>query len=239
MKKNKKLIIVGVGETALIAYEYFQFDSSYEVVAFSVSDEYIKEDTINGLRVVSFENLEKEYSINEFEIYVAISSGKLNRNRTKVYNEVKQKGYKCASYISSRAFVWRNVEIGENTFIFEDNTLQPFVKIGNNVTLWSGNHIGHNTIIKDNCFISSHCVVSGFCEIGESSFLGVNCTIENNIKIETDNFIGAGTLIQKDTKVKEFYQLKQTELSKINTHRLFRIKEINEMGKKRFDIFST
>ena len=102
--------------------------------------------------------------------------------------------------------------------------MQPFVKIGSNVTLWSGNHIGHRTEIKDNCFISSHCVISGFCEIGESSFLGVNCTLEDNVKIEKDNFIGAGALIQKHTQEKDFFQAKKTELSKINTHRLFRIK---------------
>jgi sugar O-acyltransferase (sialic acid O-acetyltransferase NeuD family) len=225
MQKTKKLVIVGSGETGLIAYEYFQFDSHYEVVAFSVNNQYIMETIINDLPVVPFETLEENYSPDKYEVYVAISSGKLNRNRTNVYYEAKSKGYKCASYISSKAFVWRNVEIGENCFVFEDNTLQPFVKIGNNVTLWSGNHIGHNTIIRDNCFISSHCVISGFCEVGESSFLGVNCTIEDNTKIAKDNFIGAGALIQKDTNEKDFYQVKQTELSKVNTHRLFRIKE--------------
>lgn len=225
MGKTKKLIIVGSGETGLIAYEYFQFDSEYEVIAFSVNKQYINESIINGLPVIPFEILEQEYNPIEYEVYVAISSGKLNRNRTKVYHEAKLKGYKCASYISSKAFVWRNVEIGENCFIFENNTLQPFVKIENNVTLWSGNHIGHNTIIKNNCFISSHCVISGFCEVGENSFLGVNCTIENNTKIAKDNFIGAGALIQKNTNEKDFYQFKQTELSKVNTHRLFKIKE--------------
>lgn len=225
MKKIKKLIIVGSGETGLIAYEYFQFDSQYEVVAFSINKEYITETTINDLPVVPFETLEQKYNPNQYEVYIAISSIKLNRNRIKVYNEAKLKGYKCASYISSKAFVWRNVEIGENCFIFEDNTLQPFVKVGNNVTLWSGNHIGHNTIIKENCFISSHCVISGFCEVGENSFLGVNCTIENNVRIGKDNFIGAGSLIQKDTIEKGLYQTNQTELSKVSTHRLFKIKE--------------
>jgi sugar O-acyltransferase (sialic acid O-acetyltransferase NeuD family) len=225
MQKNKKLIIIGTGETGLIAYEYFQFDSEYEVVAFSVNKDYITENQINNLPVIAFETLETDFSPKDYEVYIAISSGKLNRNRTKVYNDAKDKGYKCASYISSNAFIWRNVEIGENCFIFEDNTLQPFVKIGNNVTLWSGNHIGHNTTIQDNCFISSHCVISGFCEIGQNSFLGVNCTIENNTTIARDNFIGAGALIQKNTKEKEFYQLRQTELSRVNTHRLFKIKE--------------
>lgn len=225
MEKTKQLIIIGSGETGLIAYEYFQYDSPYEVIAFSVNERYITQRSLNDLPVVPLETLETLYAPDMYEVYVAISSGKLNRNRTKLYHEAKAKGYRCASYISSKAFVWRNVEIGENCFIFEDNTLQPFVKIGNNVTLWSGNHIGHNTTIQDHCFISSHCVISGFCEIGESSFLGVNCTIEDNTKVAKDNFIGAGALIQKDTVEKGLYQTSQTELSKVNTHRLFRIKE--------------
>lgn len=222
---TNKLVIIGAGETALLAYEYFTHDSEYEVVAFSVGSEFIEDESLCGLPVVPLEDLTEYYSPNLFHAFVAVSSGRLNRNRTSLYLQLKMVGFKFASYVSSRAFVWRNVEIGENCFIFENNTLQPFVKVGNNVTLWSGNHIGHNTTINDNCFISSHCVISGFCEIGESSFLGVNCTLENNLKIGRDNFIGAGAIIQKDTVEKSFYQPSGTELSKVNTHRLFRIKE--------------
>jgi acetyltransferase-like isoleucine patch superfamily enzyme len=74
------------------------------------------------------------------------------------------------------------------------------VKIGNNVVLWSGNHIGHQTIIEDNVYLSSHCVISGFCVIGEYSFLGVNCTFNDNIKLGKDNIVGSGALIVKNTE---------------------------------------
>lgn len=225
MGKSKQLIIVGLGETAMLAYEYFTYDSDYNVLAFSVNKEFIEQDSLYDLPIIPLEELDKIYPANEYEVFIAISSSKLNRVRTKLYAEMKGKGYTLASYISSKAFIWENVEIGENCFVLEGNTLQPFVKVGNNVTLWSGNHIGHRTVIKDNCFISSHCVISGFCEIGNSSFLGVNCTIENNVIISDDNFIGAGALIQKNTSEKQFYQLKQTELSKISTHKLFRIRK--------------
>lgn len=225
MHKNKQLIIIGAGETAMLAYEYFTYDSMYNVVAFSINSAFIKEAILYGLPIIPLEDIQQTYSSDTYDVFVAISSGKLNRHRTELYTELKNKGYKLASYVSSKAFVWRNVEIGDNCFILENNTLQPFVKIGHNVTLWSGNHIGHRTEVKDNCFISSECVISGFCEIGENSFLGVNCTLEDNVKIGKDNFIGAGALVQKDTKEKEFFQLKQTELSKVNTHRLFKIKE--------------
>jgi len=200
MQKQKKLVIVGVGETAEIAYEYFTYDSPYEVVAFSVSSQYLKDESFCGLPVVPFETLEQAYAPSEFEVYVAISYVHLNRARTKMFLAAKAKGYTCASYISSRAFVWRNVTIGENVFIFENNVLQHKVQIGNNVILWSGNHIGHQTIIEDNVYLSSHCVISGFCVIGNSSFLGVNCTFNDNIKLGKDNVVGSGALIVKNTE---------------------------------------
>ena len=118
--------------------------------------------------------------------------------RTRFYEATKAKGYKCASYISSNAFVWRNVKVGENCFIFEDNTVQPFVEIGNNVILWSGNHIGHRTVIEDNCFLSSHVVVSGYCRIGNSSFLGVNSTFNDHVSVPRDCIVASGSLVSKD-----------------------------------------
>lgn len=198
MIKNKKLVIIGLGETADIAYEYFTEDSAYEVVAFSVNKEYLKQDKYLGLPVVAFEELEKYYDPKKYEVYVAISYVKLNRTRRKMFEASKNKGFHCASYISSKAFVWRNVKIGENVFIFENNVIQHKVIIGNNVILWSGNHIGHRTEIGDNVYLSSHCVISGFCKIGNNSFLGVNCTFNDNISIAKDTVIGSGALVVKN-----------------------------------------
>jgi len=198
--KNKKLVIYGIGETADIAYEYFTHDSDYEVVAFTVDAEYKKEETHLGLPVVDFALLEKEYPAVAFEIFAASTYNKLNRVRTKMYKAAKAKGYTCANYISSKAFVWHNVQLGENVMIFENNVIQHLVKIGNNVVLWSGNHVGHQTIIEDNVYLSSHCVISGFCVIGAYSFLGVNCTFNDNIKLGKDNIVGSGALIVKNTE---------------------------------------
>jgi len=203
--KEKKLIIVGDSAFAQIAYEYFQYDSSYEVIAFTVEKAFLKNNVLLGLPVLELENLESIYSPADYEVFVALTYHAFNRTRTRLYHTVKEKGYKVASYISSKAFVWRNVEYGENCFIFEDNTIQPFVKLGNNVILWSGNHIGHHSVIMDNCFISSHVVISGFCEIGENTFIGVNAAIANNLKIAKNNFIGMGAVIISDTEEEKIY----------------------------------
>ena len=94
--------------------------------------------------MVEFEALEQSYAPDAHDLFVAVTYGQLNRLRTRLAEAAKVKGYRLASYVSSRAFVWRNVTFGEHCFVFEDNTVQPFVRIGDNVVLWSGNHIGHH-----------------------------------------------------------------------------------------------
>ncbi|MBD9656064.1 acetyltransferase [Pseudomonas sp. PDM12] len=221
----EQIIIFGGGETALLAYEYFTHDSPYEVVAFSMDAEFIESDSLMGLPVLPITDVVKRFPPSEYSGFVAASSTKLNRVRKGLYDKVKSMSYELVSYVSSRAFVWPSVKVGDNCFIMEDNTLQPFTEIGNNVVMWSGNHLGHRSTVRDDCFISSHCVISGFCDIGKSSFLGVNCTIENDVCIGEDNFIGAGALIRKNTEKGAFYQIPQTEVAKISAYRLFKIKE--------------
>lgn len=195
--KTKKLVLIGAGEFAEIAYEYFTYDSQYEIVGFSVEKAYLKTPILHGRPVVPFEEIAAHFSPTSHEVFVAIPASQLNRLRTRFYQQVKTNGYQCATYISSHAFVWRNAIIGENTFIFEGNVIQPFVTIGNNVILWSGNHIGHRTIIEDNCFLSSHVVVSGYCRIGTGSFVGVNSTFNDHVAIPNDCLIASGTLVNK------------------------------------------
>ncbi|MEK4698980.1 acetyltransferase [Solibacillus sp. FSL R7-0668] len=223
MNKEELLVLVGDGEFAEIAYEYFTYDSPYRVVAFAAEKEYLVKETLYGLPVIPFEEIEQRYPSDQYKVFVAINSTKLNRPRTRLYNEVKNKEYEVVSYISSKAFVWRNVKIGENTFIFENNVLQHHVEVGNNVIMWSGNHIGHRSVIKDNSFITSHVVIGGRCEVGESSFLGINSTINDMIKIGKDCFISSGAVVNKNTKEGYIYSGNPAKSMAITSYRYYEI----------------
>jgi len=221
--KNRKLIIVGDTAFAEIAHEYFEVDSDYQVVAFSVERAYLKQECLHDLPVVPFEELEQHFDPATHAVFVAATYTQFNRLRARLVAAARDKGFSLASYVSSRAFVWRNVQLGEHCFIFEDNTVQPYVSIGDNVVLWSGNHIGHHSRIRDNCFISSHVVISGFCDIGENSFLGVNATLANNLTIGADNWIGPNTSVMKSTAPGAFYKTSQPEAARISAPAFFRV----------------
>lgn len=197
-QKSRKLIIVGDSAFAEIAYEYFTHDSEYEIVAFAVESEYIKRDSLFGIPIVAFETIESTYAPADHSFFAANVYTQGNALRARLYAAAKQKGYKAASYISSHAFIWRNVKLGEHCFVFENNVVQPFVNIGDDVVLWSGNHIGHHSNIGSHCFVSSHVVVSGFVNIGESCFLGVNASIANNVNVGSRCVLGAGSLVIGD-----------------------------------------
>lgn len=206
----KKLVIVGDSAIAEVAYEFFTHDSEYDVAAFAVEAEYLNRSNLFDVPVVAFETVHFTHPPSHYEMFVALSYAQLNRLRTRLFYAGVDRGYRMASYISSRAFLWHNVQVGRNCFILENNVVQPFVTIGDNVTLWSGNHIGHHTRIRDHVFMASHVVVSGFCDIGESCFIGVNATFANNLTVAHDDLIGAGAMILRDTEPGKIYGAKGT-----------------------------
>jgi sugar O-acyltransferase (sialic acid O-acetyltransferase NeuD family) len=207
----KKLIIFGSGDIAQLAYYYFTSDSQYDVVAFTVDREYIISEKFCELPVVPFEDIANHYPPDVFYIFIALSYSKLNLLRRDKFEQAKCLGYTLASYISSRATVLNDYQFGENCFVLEDNTIQPFVKVGNNVTLWSGNHIGHHSVIKDHTFLASHIVVSGGVIVGEQCFIGVNATLRDHITVGDRCVVGAGALLLGDAEPDGIYKGTATE----------------------------
>jgi len=196
-----KVIIFGVQDFAQLANFYLQHDSEHEVVAFSVNREYLPDDkSFEGLPVVAFENVEQSYAPADFKFFAPMSPRRMNRLREHIYRQIKEKGYELISYISSKATLFRGTSIGDNCFILEDNTIQPFASIGNNVILWSGNHIGHHSIIKDHVSFTSHVVLSGHCVVEPFSFFGVNSTVRDGIHIAEGSLIGMAAAVTSDTE---------------------------------------
>lgn len=204
------IVVFGTGDIARLAHFYFSTDSPHRVVAFTVDAEYQTSETFQNLPVVPFDQVVARYPPSAFAMFVALSYTRMNQARAAKYAEAKSLGYTLVSYVSSRASCLTQFPLGDNCFILEDNTVQPFVRIGSDVTLWSGNHIGHDTSLGDHCFISSHVVVSGHVEIGTHCFLGVNATIRNGVTIGDHSLIGAGALIMKSTPPRSVWVAERT-----------------------------
>ena len=212
-----KILVFGAGDIAKLAHYYFSRDSVHQVVAFTVDKKYRHDDQFLGLPLCDFEQVLDRFPPKACKMFIALSYAKMNKIRAEKYFKAKKMGYELVSYVSSRCTWLTDEPLGENCFILEDNTIQPFVKIGNNVTLWSGNHIGHESVIEDHCFISSHVVVSGHVHIHRFCFIGVNSTLRNGITISRETLIGAGSVIMKDTIQGGVYVPQKAELLKMKS----------------------
>lgn len=220
----KPLIIVGDSSFAEIAYEYFK-KAGFEIKAFLVHREYITKGELFGIPIHPLEEVQTLFPPSQFDAFVALTYRELNRARARLCNEMSNHGYHLVSYVSPNAYVADSAVIGKNCFIFENNVIQSFVKIGDDVILWSGNHIGHHTVIEDHVFIASHVVISGHCFIGHHAFLGVNATLGNNITIGQENWIGPSCLIMKNTEAGQMYRVDPSKPSPISAYRFFKISD--------------
>ncbi len=195
---EKPVVIFGVGSVSQVAAAYLERDSPRTVLAYTVDGDYVDSDSFAGLPLVAFERLADEYPPDRVDMLVATGFRGVNTVRREIFGRCKEAGYGFVSYVSSRAMVMSEHPVGENTFVFEANVIQPFVEIGSNVVLWSGNHIGHHSRIASHCFIASHAVISGHVTIGENCFIGVNATLRDGISIAPRCVIGAGALVLAD-----------------------------------------
>jgi sugar O-acyltransferase (sialic acid O-acetyltransferase NeuD family) len=218
--QKQKIIVFGTGEIAELADFYFGHDSRYEVAGFTVDGAFLQQTEFRGRPVVAFEDVAGRFAPDAYQMFVAISYAKINALRAEKVAAARAKGYELATYLSSRATVFPGFILQDNCFILEDNTIQPFAKIGANVTLWSGNHIGHHSIIEDDVFFASHVVVSGGVRIGQGSFVGVNVTIRDHVTIGKKCVLGAGALVLEDQPDFSVVAPRGTERSPVPSTRL-------------------
>jgi sugar O-acyltransferase (sialic acid O-acetyltransferase NeuD family) len=218
-----KLVIWGAGKIADEAYFYFTNDSPYQVVAFTVDREFMQATEKLGLPVVPFEELRDHYPPEDFKMFVAVGYQDLNRFRARKYQECKTMGYELVSYVSSKASNFGNVAVGDNCFVLEFAVIQPCAEIGNDVFLWSGNHVGHHAKIEDHCYVAGNVVISGNTRVEPYCFLGVSATLGHEITVGRESFIGAGSLITKNVPPQSVYIVPDTARYRLDSESFLRL----------------
>jgi sugar O-acyltransferase (sialic acid O-acetyltransferase NeuD family) len=217
---SKPLVIFGTGQLAEVAAWYFQHDLGRTIACHAVDAEHISDSTFGDVPVVPFAEISDHFPPSTHDVFVAVGYRKVNGLRQQKCEAARALGYCLPSYVSTRATVLGSPSIGWNAFILENNVIQPFVTIGNGVTMWSGNHIGHHVSIGDFCFISSHVVISGGVKVGARSFIGVNSTLNDHISIGERCVVGSGALVAGDLATESVVTTEPAKLSSVPSRRL-------------------
>ena len=212
---KKSLIIYGLGKFAEYAAYVFDKDSDYNVEAFCIEEEFFDEKNQMEKPLIKFENIESTYPPKNHQVYIAVGN---NEIRKRLFFELRSKKYNLATYISSKSRYWENLEVGENVFIDEGCSFQPFVKINDNAILFTTD-LGHHTEIGAHSLLSGS-KTGGNVKIGSNCYIGLNASIKQNIRIADNTVVGMGCVIERDTMLNDVYSNKSTIKRKINSLQL-------------------
>lgn len=189
------IILYGTGRGASVAHRFLTSDSPHNIIGFTVDSQYMTASTYRDLPLVAFEEVEQHYPPESYRMMILLGYQDMNELRAKKYQEAKKKGYILESYVASNIFQAEKINTGENCFILDNQSISLDVAIGNNVVMWSSNHIGDMTVIHDHAWITSHVSVAANVEIGEHAFLGIGAVVSNKVKIGYKSLVGAGALV--------------------------------------------
>jgi hypothetical protein len=148
------LVIFGTSAISEVAKFYIEKYSADRIIGFTADREYCEAASFLGLPVVAWEELEQRFPPQTVKLLGPLSYQRLNELRRDRHLEGRARGYSFATFVHPRSQVETN-NIGDNCVILEDNVIQPFVRIGNGVIIWTGCFIGYQSSVADYCFLSA------------------------------------------------------------------------------------
>lgn len=193
----ERIVIIGTSSTAADIYQFIRKYALYEVLGFAVDKQYLKETSFWGLPVFATEQLDEILDKEKDFVFVAMQWNKLNADRRKVYERLKEKGFRFANLVSPTAIVNGQLR-GENCLVFDLVSIEFNTTIGNNVFVKGGAFVGPVTRVADHCFIGAKSVVGGGVELGEQSFVGLGAVVFDDVKIGRKCLVGAATVLKRN-----------------------------------------
>ena len=226
----KKIIIFGTGKIAEVVFQYFSRDPEIHVVALTVDEAYLKPVAWTSLPLVPFEKIEESFSPDDYELFVAVGYQDLNRLRAERCKRAKSKGYTLFSYVDRSIGVPEDFQWGENCLVLGPQNIQPRVKIGHNVFVWSGVTLGHHSYIEDDVWITSGAQIAGNVAIGAGSFIGINATVVDSIRIGKNSLLGAAVLVTQSLPDESVVIERGTEISRLTSTQFLKLSARMERG---------
>jgi sugar O-acyltransferase (sialic acid O-acetyltransferase NeuD family) len=223
----QQLVIFGTGKVADAVYRYIAYDRAYEVVGFTTDAAFLPDDgQFHGLKVVPFESVESDYPPDQCAMLVAVGYQELNTLRASRFESAREKGYQLPGYVNSRAFCGNWLEKGSNCVILDHVSVEPGVRLGDDVIVFSNVTIGHHTSIGDHCWLAANAILGGHASIGPRSFLGLGATIGHETVIGADSFLGAGAVVTKCAADGSVFINRDTELFRLDSKRFLKISKM-------------
>ncbi len=129
------------------------------------------------------------------EKYFIIAIG--NNNLRKSLSEMLD-GVKYYTAIHPRAYLGRNVIIGEGTCIMANAVVNSGATVGKHCILNTMSVTEHDNLIGNFVHVSPGAVLCGTVTVGDLTHIGANSVVKNNISICENVIVGCGACVVKN-----------------------------------------
>lgn len=198
----QNLVIVGISDTADRIIRFVERYHLFHVLGCTVNKEYMPK---TGMAIVGGQE-RKVYPLEELDqyidkendlLFVAVLWNRLNADRRKLYQKVKDMGYKLANIVSPTASVRGEIK-GDNCWICDGVVIQEHVIVGSDVFIMDNALIGHRSMVQSHVFVAIRATICGYITIGEQSYIGANSTVFDEVKIGKKCLIGGATIVKRN-----------------------------------------
>jgi sugar O-acyltransferase (sialic acid O-acetyltransferase NeuD family) len=198
-------VLFGAGRVASLLRHVIEHDGGRTVAAFTADPEHVRAAEYEGLPVVPFDELERSYPPSHYDLMVSVGYHRINTLRRERFEEARARGYQLPSYVSTRAIVFPDLELGANCVIYEGAIVQSHARLGENVLLRSGANIGHHSVVGSHTYVATGVIMGGTVRIGEQAFIGVGAVLRDQITIGERALVGAGAVVLEDVEPDSVY----------------------------------
>lgn len=197
MGDPRKVIVYGAGPYGRIFLADVLMYNSITVEGFTVDREYLKEDQIDGLPVVAFEDVENVYPPELYDMIVVCGYTRM-RNRKDMFLKAKSKGYHLINYISPGARIEGSLVMGENNVVLSGAEIGMDGVMGDNNFINQNVYLAHQFTLGNHIIISAGCIIGGYSHIEDLSFLGFGVKTVGFTHIGRECLVGIGAVVVKD-----------------------------------------
>lgn len=193
-----KLVLVGTSSLAAQTLDFVERYQLFDVIGFTVNEAYIKEPVFLDKPVFPIEELDKYIDKENVMLFSTVTwYNYLNRERKKIFDQLKGEGYKFANLISPHALVYTK-DLGEGNWIHDFAHIGYGVHIGDDNVFRMKCMIGHDSVIGNHNFFAVNTIVGGHDYFNDCCFVGLSALIHNRVVVGNKCVIGGGAVVKRD-----------------------------------------
>ena len=191
----KKIILVGGGGHCKSCIDVIENENKYKIIGIIDNNK----NSLLNYKVFRESYINKKLIKNNYSL-VTVGHIKNYKLRVKLFNKLRNLGFKIPTIISPSAYISKHAVIGKGTIVMHGVIINAGVKIGNNCIVNTNSLIEHDVVIGDHVHISTEVTINGGVVIGNKVFIGSRSIIKDNIGIGDCSIVGANLYIKKNLK---------------------------------------